>query len=120
MFELKNPEWADYEAPYYLETEYVREMAILIQIDDPEQAEAVLEECWIGTFSNDVEMAEHIASEANAEYNLEKLLTENPIGVNKYYVKIDYDQFARDLMMGDVEILYNLDGIQLTYIWCRY
>jgi hypothetical protein len=120
MFELKNPEWADYEAPYYLETEYVREMAILIQIDDPDQAEAKLEECWIGTFSNDVEMAEHIASEASAEYELEQLLEKNPVGVPSRYVKIDYEQFARDLMMGDVEVLYNLDGIHLTYIWANY
>ena len=120
MFELKNPEWEDYQAPYYLETEYVREMAILIEIDDPEVAEAKLEECWVGTFSTDVEMAEHIASEANAEWDLEKLLTENPIGIPKYYVKIDYEQYARDLLMGDVEILYNLDGIDITYIWSRY
>lgn len=120
MFELKNPEWEDYQAPYYLENEYVREMAIAIQIDDPEVAEAKLEECWIGTFSTDVEMAEHIANEMNAEWNLEKLLTENPIGIHRYYVKIDYEQYARDLLMGDVEVLYSVDGTDQTYIWCRY
>ena len=116
----ESPEWQEYEAPYYLEKEYVVAMAELLSTTDPDEAEKMLEECWIGTFSNDVELAEHIASEANAEYDLEKLLTDNPIGVPKYYVKIDYEQFARDLLMGDVEVLYNLDGIYQTYIWSRY
>lgn len=117
--EVDDP-WDDYQAPYYLETEYVKAMAELIQTDDPEVAEAKLEECWIGTFQSDTEMAEHIANEVSAEYDLNELLTKNPIGVSKEYVVIDYERFARDLLMGDVEVLYNLDGIDLTYIWSRY
>ena len=119
MFELKNPEWGEYQPPFYFETEYVRAMAELIQIDDPEQAEAKLEECWIGTFDNDVEMAKHICSD-NVEYELKELLEKNPLGIRSHYIKIDYDQLAYDLMLGDVEILYNLDGEHLTYIWSRY
>jgi hypothetical protein len=120
MFELKHQDWADYEAPYYLETEYVRSMAELAQIDDPKRAEALLEECWIGTFANDVEMAKHICENQSVEYELDRLLKENAVGIGRAYVKIDYEQFAHDLMLGDVEVLYNLDGIYQTYIWTNY
>ena len=113
--------WKDYEPPFYLEKLYVLEMAELIQTADPDEAEAKLEECWIGTFENDTEMAKHICESFSAEHELEILLDKNPIGVNKRYGKIDYEAFAIDLKAGgDVEVLYNIDDTAITYIWSRY
>lgn len=120
MFKLENPEWADYEAPYYLETEYVRSMAEIAQIDDPKRAETLLEECWIGTFANDVEMAKHICQDLSVEYDLDRLIEKHAMSISRAYIKIDYEQFAHDLMLGDVEILHSTDGEYSTYIWTNY
>lgn len=121
MFELKHPDWEEYEAPFYLETAYVRAMAELAQIDDPKQAETLLEECWIGVFANDVEMAKHICEDLSVEYDLDRLVEKHALSISRTYIKIDYDLFARDLRVGgDVEILYNLDDFFYAYIWSRY
>lgn len=110
-------EWIDYQAPFYLERQYVLELAEYLGIDNPEEAEAKLDEVHIGEFESLSELGKHIFEKyGNYEDDVLQIVKKH-FGDVYRYVEVNYTKFAKDLLLdGKISVLHDRGDLPY-YIW---